>query len=482
MTLSIKFIALAVVAPLVFVGCTTTNPQAAFNGVDKAVADRSGQHVRWMQSDSGAAAIEQSVDTLLQTNLTAQSAVAIALLNNRRLQASFEDIGISQAELAQASRLHNPTLAASWRFPTHGAKTVNSDYGLTGDILDLLTLPARKRIATRNLELTQQRLAHEVLALTEEVQVAFYTLAARQQFAQRLALIVEINEAAADIAQRQFDAGNINSLELKNQRLAHTQSRLDLAKVNTEARAHREKLNRLLGLWGKQTTWQLTDELPAVPADELTLDDVEGAAVTRRLDLAASRGEAVAVGKALNLKRSTRYLPGVNLGVNAEQDLDHSWVVGPTLDLEIPLFDQGQPALARLSAEYRRSLRRFEALAVNIRSEVREARDALIAARDAAQYHAQFLLPQNQQLLSETLLQYNAMQVGNYDLLLAKQREQQAEQAAIEALRDYWIARVRLQTAVGGTFVPTATASMPDQPAASMPKDAGMKGHNHDKH
>lgn len=479
MTLSIKSIALAVVAPLVFVGCTTTNPQAAFNGVDKAVADRSGQHIRWMQSDSAAAAIEQSVDTLLQTNLTAQSAVAIALLNNRQLQASFEDIGISQAELAQASRLHNPTLAASWRLPTHGTKTVNSDYGLTSDFLDLLTLPARKRIAARNLELTQQRLAHEVLALTEEVQAAFYTLAARQQFAQRLAIIVEINEAAADIAQRQFDAGNINSLELKNQRLAHTQSRLDLAKVNTEARAHREKLNRLLGLWGKQTAWQLTDELPAVPAEELTLDDVEAAAVTRRLDLAAARGEAVAVGKALNLKRSTRYLPGVNLGVNGEQDLDHSWVVGPTLDLEIPLFDQGQPALARLSAEYRRSLRRFEALAVNIRSEVREARDALIAARDAAQYHAQFLLPQNQQLLSEMLLRYNAMQVGNYDLLLAKQREQQAEQAAIEALRDYWIARVRLQTAVGGTFVPTDMPSRPGQSAAPASGKQETNPHSH---
>ena len=182
---------------------------------------------------------------------------------------------------------------------------------------------------------------------------------------------------------------------------------------------------------------------------------MEAAAVSRRLDLVAARGEAVAMGKAFHLKRSLRYLPGVNLGVNAEQDLDHSWVIGPTLDLEIPLFDQGQPALAKLSAEYRRSLRRFEALAVNVRSEVREARDALVAAREAAQYHVQFLLPLHQQLLAETLLHYNAMQVGNQDLLLTKQREQLAEQSAVEALRDYWIARVRLQSAVGGTFAPT---------------------------
>jgi cobalt-zinc-cadmium efflux system outer membrane protein len=187
----------------------------------------------------------------------------------------------------------------------------------------------------------------------------------------------------------------------------------------------------------------------------------------------------MAVAKALRLKRSTRYLPGVNLGVNAEQDLDHSWVVGPTLDMEIPLFDQGQPEIARLTAEYRRSLRRFESLAVNIRSEVREARDALIAAREAALYHAQFLLPQNQKLLSETLLHYNAMQVGNYDLLLSKQREQQAEQAAIEALRDYWIARVRLQTAVGGTFVPSPTTAVPDRPGTNVTEKHETNPHSH---
>lgn len=60
------------------------------------------------------------------------------------------------------------------------------------------------------------------------------------------------------------------------------------------------------------------------------------------------------------------------------------------------------------------------------------------------------LLPQRQRILHETLLQYNAMQKSNYELLLAKERDQQEEQAAIEALRDYWIARAELERAVGG--------------------------------
>ena len=42
--------------------------------------------------------------------------------------------------------------------------------------------------------------------------------------------------------------------------------------------------------------------------------------------------------------------------MNAERDRDGSWVLGPTLDLELPVFDQGQPELARLSAHYRQPL------------------------------------------------------------------------------------------------------------------------------
>jgi cobalt-zinc-cadmium efflux system outer membrane protein len=483
MTMLFKYLGVAVAVPFVFVGCTSTKPDAAFRDVDRTVAERSGQHLLWMRDEAAAADIERSVAARLQTDLTAQSAVAVALLNNRQLQAAFEDIGVSQAELAQASRLHNPTLAASWRFPLQGPASVNSDYGLAGDFLNLLTLPARKRIAAGNLELTKQRLAQEVLSLAEAVQMAFYTLVAQTQFGGRLAIIVEVNEAAADIAQRQFKAGNINSLELKSQQLAYTQSRLDHAKVVAEARAQREKLNRLLGLWGEQTAWKAAEDLPELPAQEPALEGLESFAVRNRLDLAVARGESVAVAKALNLKRSTRYLPGVNLGVNAEQDLDHSWVVGPTLDLEIPLFDQGQPELARLTSAYRRSLRRFEALAVNVRSEVREARDALIAARDVATYQEKFLLPQNQQLLAETLLQYNAMQLGNHDLLLAKQREQQAEQAAIEALRDYWIARARLESALGGSF--GSVESMPHahhDPVHGANRESSQTTSNHPTH
>jgi cobalt-zinc-cadmium efflux system outer membrane protein len=444
-----KPILLAGLLSLVFAGCTSTNPKSAFEDVGKTVHARSGQRVEWMR-DGESKELASAVATLMETNLNAQSAVAVALLNNRSLQAEFEEIGISQAEFAQASRLKNPEIAGSWRFPDRPPGVVNAEYSAVGDFLDLLTLPARKKIAARNLEQTKLRVANEVLRLASEVRTAFYTLQAREQFVKRLNATVELNEAAADLSRRQYDAGNINDLELHNQQTAYAQARLDFAQAQAQTRVEHERLNRLLGLWGRQTDWKLADELPSLPEKELPLENLESLAVGQRLDLAAARNQAQAVGNALQLKTNTRFLPGVSVGVSTERESDGQRVTGPTLSLELPLFDQGQPAVARLAAQYRQAQRSFEALAVNVRSEVREARDALIAARDAAEHYEKILLPQRQRILRETLLQYNAMQKSNHELLAAKEREQVAERRYIETLRDYWIARGELERAVGG--------------------------------
>lgn len=468
----LKLVLLATVLPLPFVGCTSTNPKAAFDDMDQRVAARTGQNVRWMREDAEQGEIEKAVGALLQTNLTPQSAVAIALMNNRSLQAEFEDIGVAQAELAQASRLRNPRFEGFWRLPDHGPGVVNAEYALAQDFLDLLTLPARKKIAARNLEVTKLRIAHQVLTLAEEVQAAFYTVQAGQQLTNRLGIIVEVNEAAADVAKRQHEAGNITDLELQNQQAAYAQSRLDLARAQIRFRADRERLNRLLGLWGGQTAWQIPGELPPLPEEEPGVRDVEALAVAQRLDLAAARSQVVNVQSALKLKKSVRWLPAVDLGVNAEHDLDHAWVIGPTLNLEVPLFDQGQPELARLGSEYRRAARKVEALAINIRSEVREARDVLVAARDAAEYYQKILLPQRQRILRETLLQYNAMQLGNFVLLSAKEREALAEREAIEALRDYWITRARLERAVGGSLKPPGDSAAVNEPPDTKPAES----------
>ncbi|MGH7952990.1 MAG: TolC family protein [Limisphaerales bacterium] len=447
MTIKTKII-LTAALPLIVAGCASTNPKAAFNDVDKTVNARIGQSVQWQGGATNQVA--QTVATLLQTNLTAQSAVTIALLNNKSLQAEFEEIGISQADLAQSSRLHNIELAGSWRFPNRPPSAVDAEYSASADFLDLLTLPARKKIAARNLEQTKLEVADKVLQLAADTQTAFYDLQAQLELTNRLATIVEVNDAAADFAQRQYNAGNISDLELHNQQASAAQSHLDLMHAQAEAQMQRERLNRLLGVSGEQINWQVADELPPLPAVELPLTNLETIAVEQRLDLAAARNQAESIAAALRLKKHTRFIPGVTVGVDTERTPDGQRVTGPTLDLELPLFDQGQPAVARLTAEYRQAQDSYEAMAINVRSEVRQSSEVLRATRAAAEFSGNDLLPLQTKILHETLLQYDAMQKSTYDLLLAKEHEQTVVQEYVASLRDYWIARAQLERAVGG--------------------------------
>src|SRR5881396_1972537 len=109
---------LAAALLLAFAGCTTTNPNAAFNQLGETVADRTGERLRWLRDGPENEEIARAIEALLHTNLTAQSTVAITLLNNCALQAEFEELGISQADLAQASRLRNPSFSGFARLPT----------------------------------------------------------------------------------------------------------------------------------------------------------------------------------------------------------------------------------------------------------------------------------------------------------------------------------------------------------------------------
>ena len=218
-------------------------------------------------------------------------------------------------------------------------------------------------------------------------------------------------------------------------------------------RRDRERLNRLLGLWGTQTSWTMTDHLPELPAREPSLQNLEARAVAERLDLRARRIQLDLIGQAFALRTKTRYIPvEIRLGVSTERDTDGQRVTGPALDLELPIFNQGQGEIAKLAAQYRQAQRELEALAINIRSEVREAREQMHAARELTSYIGQRLLPTQQQALKLTLQQYNYMLKSPYDLLLAKQNEIAAERSYIEARRDYWIARAELEHAVGGNL------------------------------
>jgi len=314
----------------------------------------------------------------------------------------------------------------------------------------VLTLPARRGIGARSFERAQLELAGKVLDVAGSVRTTYYRLVADAQAIELLRQVVEATEAAAELAERQVRAGTLPRREQALHQALYARAVLDLADAETQLGVDREGLNRLLGLWGPQTAWQLPDRLPEVPAAAPPLDGLEALAVTQRLDLAAARKHVEAATGSLELGRSTRFLSILGLGIVAERDGEGTWRKGPKLELGVPLFDAGQARVAGLEAELRRRAEALAGLAIAIRSQVREASQQLAAAQAAVAHYRSVLLPLTQQILEETQRLYNGMLIGVYDLLRAKQEQITTARDYIGALRRYWVARAELERALGG--------------------------------
>ena len=88
--------------------CASFSPDGGFSSVQQSTRQYLGKELVWARSEADQAAIAQQVRALLAAPLSADAAVQLALLNNRGLQAAFQDLGITEAELVQAGRLANP--------------------------------------------------------------------------------------------------------------------------------------------------------------------------------------------------------------------------------------------------------------------------------------------------------------------------------------------------------------------------------------
>jgi cobalt-zinc-cadmium efflux system outer membrane protein len=453
MTLN-RFMAISSLVVLTASASRARDPDYPARNVQRLVRDRSGKEVRWEKDQVAREQALQDVRRLLRPPLTTDTAVQIALLNNRSLQARFEEVGLSTADLLEAATIPNPRFDLAVRVPDKPPSGTYVDYGAAIDFLSIIMIPLKKRVAKDQLQAAALSVAHETLQLVSQVKTAFYSLQASRQLLRRLKSIAETDAAAFDLAQRQQSAGNISDLALAQQQATYSRSRLDIAMTEAEIRQDRERLNRLLGLWGPDVNWLLADELPEIPRSELPSGGLERLAISQRLDLQADYLSVESQAKNLGLTKSFRFLGALDFGVESERETDAQTRTGPTFVIELPIFNQGQARIARGEAALRQAQDRLETLAVDVRSQIREFRDELVTKREIARSYQEELLPIQRRILSESLRNYNAMQISDFELFSIKAEEERTEREYVEAVRDYWITRTQLEEAVGGNLNP----------------------------
>lgn len=457
-------LAIIAAASLLLAGCASFSPDGGFGKVSQLTQERTGQGVALQRSPEDAQTARNRVAELLQVALTADAAVEVALLNNRGLQAKFGDLGIAESELVRAGRLKNPSLSFG---RMSGGGGVEIERTVLFDILGLLTMPMAKEVGQQRFEQAQYQAAYDAVSLAGDVRRAYFDAVAAQELAKFYEQVKETADISNELAKRMLQAGNFNKLAQMREQAFYADATAQLARAQHQAAAQREKLIRLLGLYGEQLNFRLPQRLPELPKQVLEPQNAEQTAMDKRLDVQMAKRAAEATAKSLHLTNATRMVNVLDVAYKNKSESGAPRANGYEIELELPLFDFGSTRAARAQATYMQAVNRTAEVAVNARSEVREAYSAYRTAYDLAQHYRDEVVPLRKRISEENLLRYNGMLIGVFELL-ADAREQVAGVTGyVQALRDFWVAETNLQTALTARSPAAGSVSQPAAAAGS---------------
>ena len=467
--------ALAVALASFLGGCASLSPRPDDAQVNRLLEARGAPALTKMAADEPPIDLRER----LAAPIDRDRAVAIALLRSPRMREAYARLGLARAEVIEAVEVANPGVSFARMNLSPGAG-YNQTVGVSLPFVDMLLLPLRTRWARQQYERHGIEVAQAVIGLTVEVEAAWYRAVAAQQVADMRSAVAEGADATAELAQRFYDAGNTSELQLKREQAVATQARIEAAQARAEALRERLAFGNLLGLGPADGEWSLADRLPMPVATEDEADALVRIAESSSLELQAARLQESQLRSALRTTRATRWFGGVDAGAEREKEADGAYLTGPTMSLELPLFNQGQGKLARAEALLAEAQARVQLAELNVTNAVRTGSRALNEHRQIVALHRDALIPQRERIVERSQQEQNFMLIGVFELVQAKVEEYDAYQSYLEAIRDYWLARVELMHAVGQRLPSDATPGAPTPSVQDIltPKN-GMPGMDH---
>ncbi|TMH36752.1 MAG: TolC family protein [Betaproteobacteria bacterium] len=439
---------LGVVGVLLVGGCATLSPDGGFNTVREIVKERGGRDALWARTGADSEAIQTTVRQVLTHPLSVDDAVRIALINNRGLQATYAELGIAESDLVEASWPRNPGFAFS-HLQGGGDKEIERSFML--ELVSLLTIPLRVGIERERLASTQLAVAAEVLDVAAQARRAYYRTVAAQQTVQYMEQVQVAADASAELAGRMVKAGNWGKLEQAREESFYADAIAQVARARQTAVTEREKLIRLLGLSGADTEFKLPERLADLPNSIAEGTGIEARALADRLDVQAAKKDVESLAASLGLTKTTRFINVLEAGYKTKSETGLPLKRGYEVSVELPLFDWTGAKVARAEHVYMQGVNRAAEVAIDARSEVREAYSAYRTAYDLARQYRDRVLPLRKQIADENQLRYNGMLISVFELLADAREQVAGVNASIEALRDFWLAETDLHLAMTGS-------------------------------
>jgi hypothetical protein len=179
-------------------GCKTFSPDGGMGPVAAIIGGTLNKDVVAVRTPEDDILARGVVESLLKRPLTADAAVQVALLDNRGLQAAYNELGIAEAVMIANSRPPAPTFSIS---NVSTALELDIERQIVVTILGLVTQPARSRIAADRFAQAQLQAALETLRVAAETRRAYYRAVSASEAVAALTQFKSAAEASAELAK-----------------------------------------------------------------------------------------------------------------------------------------------------------------------------------------------------------------------------------------------------------------------------------------
>ncbi len=462
-------------------GCASLQTQPPDASINTLLQERGGPSVEWSQLQN-APADQASVDQWLASPLNPDSAVRIAMLRSPKLQQEYARLGLARAEVLEAVQISNPSISLLRQNLSPG-DGVQRTLGFSLPLIDLIIAPSRARLAHADFERARFDTAKAVFDVALDVESAWYAYVGAQQVADMRGAVANATQVSAELAERFYSAGNITELQLNQERASASEARIDAGRAKVEAAQKRLALNNLMGLDSRRSQWTALDRLSLPVKQEDETENLTAIAREKNLQLLAARQQVLVMQASLKSSQRWRWFGATGVGYEREKDADGTRLSGPSLELELPIFNQGQAKMARSQALLAEAQARLREAELSIENSIRTNANTVRAHSEAATIFRDSLIPQREMVLARSQQEQNFMLIGVFELIQAKAKEYDAYQGYLEAVRDYWEARVELTRSVGERL-PSDSVTKENTPSVKdiLTPKAGMEGMDHSGH
>ena len=436
------------------VACMSLDADAELDDAERMVAERSGIAVDWSERWSPAA-----VGSARLRPLSARDAARLALRNHPGIRATVESILQARADYVQAHLLPNPVLNLNLGFSIDSGSGTPAMGTLLQPLAALWQRPAKVDAAAARLRAVVLRVSNAALQLVAEAESAHAELV----FAEKdLGLEQQARAFAADtlkLVEQRFAEGEAARLDRNRAALELLDAETKVTRATMRRDSARRSLLEVCGLAGEHempVTGGAPMRVPSWVA-RLVEKDLVQMANGQRLDLRAMR-ELVA-GKMDEVRLAElRRIPDVAGGAVYQRNFQGREAIGPSLRLEIPIFDGGGAKVAKAESVQRAAVAETERVRQAAIGEVRRAFVALqgeIANQERLRKGVLALATQNRELAQQSL---DAGVLDRGTVLDLARREVQARlavnQSALAVVQ--WF--IELERAVGGRVIRPETA------------------------